>query len=401
MIMKIGILREGKLVPDKRVPFSPVQCVQIQNLFEGVKVKVQTSKDRSFTDQEYRDYGIEVVEDVSDCDILMGIKEVPEECLIANKRYLFFSHTIKQQPHNQKLLKSAAKNNITLIDYECLTDRQFNRIIGFGHYAGIVGTYNGLMGYGKRYGFYDLKPAHLCHDRHELVNELKKMRLPNIKIVVTGNGRVANGAIEMLGLMGIRRITSYEFMSFSYREPTYAQLHSNNYNEAIDGSGWNTERFYKQPAEFYSTFAKYSPHCDLLIHCSYWDPRAPRLFSKEEMRSKDFRISVIADITCDINGSIPSTTRASSIESKFYGYNPLTEEIGEPFSRDNITVMAVDNLPCELPRDSSEDFGKELIDKVLPALLVEDQDELIHRASILKDGLLTERFAYLREYLER
>jgi alanine dehydrogenase len=398
--MKIGILREGKQVPDKRVPFSPVQCVQIQNTFKGVKVIVQSSKDRCFSDQEYRDYGIEVTEDISDCDILMGIKEVPEERLISDKRYLFFSHTIKQQPHNRKLIKEASQKKITLIDYECLTDRQYNRIIGFGHYAGIVGTYNGLMGYGKRYGFFDLKPAHLCHDRNELLNELKKMRLPNLKIVVTGNGRVANGAIEMLGLMGIRRITSYEFLSFSYREPTYAQLHSNNYNEAVDGSGWNTDRFYKHPAEFRSTFSKYSPHCDLLIHCSYWDPRAPRLFTKEEMRSKDFRISVIADITCDIDGSIPSTTRASSIENKFFGYNPVTEELGEPFSRENITVMAVDNLPCELPRDSSEDFGKELIDKVLPALLGDDKDELILRASILKEGKLMGRFEYLRDYLE-
>jgi hypothetical protein len=221
-----------------------------------------------------------------------------------------------------------------------------------------------------------------------------------MKIIVTGNGRVANGAIEMLGLMGIRRITSYEFLSFSYREPTYAQLHSNNYNEARDGSGWNTERFYAHPEEFRSTFSRYSPHCDLLIHCSYWDPRAPKLFTKEEMRSKDFRISVIADITCDINGSIPSTSKASSIENKFYGYNPVTEDLGEPFSRDNITVMAVDNLPCELPRDASEDFGKELIDKVLPSVLGEDKDELIFRASILKEGKLTPRFEYLRNYLE-
>ncbi len=318
--------------------------------------------------------------------------------MVPNKKYLFFSHTIKKQPHNKELLQAVLKNNIQLIDYECLTDAEFHRIIGFGHYAGMVGTYNGILGYGKKYKLFDLKPAHLCHDKKELREELKKIHLTNIKIIVTGNGRVANGAIELLGIMGIRRITPYEFTHYSFREPTYVQLHSNNYNESIDGSAWNTDEFYHHPEKFRSTFGKYTKDCDLLIHCSFWDPRAPILFTKEEMRSPEFRTSVIADVTCDMNGSIPSTTRTSSIEDKFYGYNPVTETIGEPFSNDTITVMAIDNLPAELPRDASEDFGKELIDKVIPALLVEDKDGLIDRGSITKAGKLMPRFEYLSDY---
>jgi alanine dehydrogenase len=396
--MKIGILKEGKNPPDKRVPFTPEQCRAIEQALPGTKIFVQKSSVRCYTDEEYQQQGIAVVDHVDDCDILAGVKEVPAEQLIEGKKYLFFSHTIKKQAHNQKLMQEIIKKKIHLIDYECLVDSEYNRIIGFGHYAGIVGTYNGIMGYGLKYNLFDLKPAHLCHDKRELMMELQKVRLPNIKIIVTGNGRVANGAVELLGALQIRRITPFEFVKFSFREPTYVQLHSNNYNEALDGSGWNLQSFYKHPERFRSTFSKYTKACDLLIHCSYWNPAAPRLFTKEEMRSHDFHISVIADITCDIDGSIPSTTQSTTIEHKFFGYNPITEEIGEPFDNKTITVMAVDNLPCELPRDASEDFGKELIDKVIPSLINQDTDGIIERATITRDGNLGERFQYLKDY---
>jgi saccharopine dehydrogenase (NAD+, L-lysine-forming) len=398
--MKIGVLREGKVPHDKRVAFTPEQCLLIEQHFKDTQVIVQPSDWRSYTNEEYLSKGVKMQEDLSDCDVLMGIKEVPKQDLIPNKKYLFFSHTIKKQPHNRELLKTILKNNIQLIDYECLTDADLHRIIGFGHYAGLIGTYNGILGYGKKYKLFDLKPAHLCHDKKELKEELKKIHLTNIKIIVTGNGRVANGAIELLGIMGIRRITPYEFTHYSFREPTYVQLHSNNYNERIDGSAWNTDDFYKHPEKFRSTFGKYTKHCDLLIHCSFWDPYAPVLFTKEEMRLPEFRVSVIADVTCDMNGSIPSTTRVSTIQDKFYGYNPITETIGEPFSNDTIAVMAIDNLPAELPRNASEDFGKELIEKVLPALLVEGKEGLIDRGSITKKGTLMPRFSYLNDYIK-
>lgn len=396
--MKIGILREEKIPYDKRVAFTPDQCLIVQNNFPNVEIAVQPSDWRSYTNEEYLAKGINMSEDITDCDIFIGIKEVQKKQLVPEKKYLFFSHTIKKQPKNKDLFQTILQKNIQLIDYECLTDDNFNRIIGFGYYAGIVGAYNGILGYGKKYNLFDLKPAHLCFDKNELKSELKKANLTNIKIIVTGNGRVANGAVELLGVLNIRRITPYEFTHYSFREPTYVQLHSHNYNEAKDDSAWNTETFYSHPEKFRSTFDKYTKHCDLLIHCSFWDPHAPILFTKEEMRSPDFRISVIADVTCDINGSIPSTLQSTTIEDKFYGYNPATETIGTPFSNDSITVMAVDNLPCELPRNASEDFGKELIDKVLPSLLIKDTDGLIDRGSITKEGKLMPRFYYLSDY---
>ncbi|HEY6161129.1 MAG TPA: NAD(P)-dependent oxidoreductase [Bacteroidia bacterium] len=395
--IKIGVIREGKMPRDRRVPFTPEQCLAIEKIFDA-EVYVQPSDWRCYTNEEYISKGVKMQEDLSMCDVLFGIKEVPIADMIPGKKYLFFSHTIKKQPHNQKLIKAMLEKKIQMIDYECLTDTHHNRIIGFGHYAGIVGAYNGILGYGKKYNLFDLKRAHECHDRAEMRQEFQKIRLPNIKVIVTGNGRVANGAIELLGGLHLRRITPFEFSNFSFREATYSQLHSNNYNEPIDGSVWDTNTFYTHPEKFRSTFGKYTKHCDLLIHCSYWDPRAPKLFSKEEMRSPEFRISVIADVTCDINGSIPSTNRASSIADPFYGYDPVTESEGPAFSNNTITVMAVDNLPCELPRDASEDFGKELIEKVLPALAGEDKDALIERGSIVKDGKLMPKFEYLSDY---
>ncbi|MGB3947163.1 MAG: NAD(P)-dependent oxidoreductase [Bacteroidia bacterium] len=397
--MKIGILREGKIPHDKRVAFTPEQCVMINSIFPNVEVIVQPSDWRSYTNDEYLAKGVKMQENLTDCDILIGIKEVPKQELIEGKKYLFFSHTIKKQPHNKELLQTILNKKIQLIDYECLTDEYFNRIIGFGYYAGIVGAYNGILGYGKKYKLFDLKPAHLCYDKKELKEELQKVNLTNIKVIVTGNGRVANGAVELLGALNIRRITPYEFTHYFYREATYVQLHSQNYNEKRDGSQWNTQEFYTHPELFRSTFSKYTNNCDLLIHCSFWDPKAPVLFTKQEMKAPDFRISVIADVTCDINGSIPSTTRPSTIDNKFYGYNPTTEKEGDPFSNETITVMAVDNLPCELPRNASEDFGKELIEKVLPSLLIKDNNGLIERASIAKDGYLMKRFEYLSDYI--
>ena len=401
--LKVGILREGKVPHDKRVAFTPEQCAQIIKEFPEVNLVVQPSKWRAFTDGEYAALNIPLIENISDCDILIGIKEVPKKDLLANKKYLFFSHTIKKQPHNQSLIKKMVELGITLIDYECLVDKNENRIIGFGRFAGIVGAYNGIMAYGLKYKMFDLKPANECHDKKELFSELDKANLPNIKVVVTGGGRVANGACETLGALNLRKVTPYEFLNYSFREPVYVQLHSHDYFESIDQSPFSSYDFHHHPEKFRCAFSDQSNFAsvtDLLIHATFWDPRADIMFSKSRMRDPDFRISVIADVTCDIDGSIPSTTKSSTIEDKFYGYDPMTENVIEPFAKNVITIMAVDNLPCELPRDASDGFGKHLIERVLPSLFGNDDQGIIERASILKDGKLTERFKYLKDYAE-
>ena len=400
--LKVGIIREEKIPHDKRVPFTPEQCSMIVSDYPNVELSIQPSDWRAFKNKEYEDAGIQLKEDVSDCDILMGIKEVPKEKLIPGKKYMFFSHTIKKQPHNRDLLRTILDKKITLLDYECLVDTNGNRVIGFGRFAGIVGAYNGLMAYGKKYHLFDLQPAHLSHDKKEIFSFLDNAHLPNIKIVVTGGGRVANGACETMGAMNIRKVTPYEFLNYSFREAVYVQLHSEDYYVAKDHSPFSAYDFHHHPENYRCTFsdsASYASVCDMLIHCTYWDPGADILFTKKRMRDPDFRISVIADVTCDLNGSIPSTIQPSTIEDKFYGYDPMTEKVTEAFDKSAITVMAIDNLPCELPRDASDGFGKHLFERVLPSLFGEDKDGLIDRACVTKSGRLAERFEYLRDYV--
>lgn len=399
--IKIGIIRENPLKHDKRVAFTPQQCHFIKDAYKDVDVIVQPSQFRCYSDEEYRNEGIALSSDLSNCDILIGIKEVAPDELIDGKKYFFFSHTIKEQERNRNLLKEILNKKITLIDYECLVDNHNNRIIGFGRYAGIVGAYNGLMGYGIKYGLFNLRHAEQCHDKKELWKELDQISLPNMKVVITGGGRVANGAIETLGALNMRKVTPFEFLNYSFREPVYVQLHSEDYHEHKEGRDFVRHEFYTHPEYYRCTFAdpgSYASHCDLLIHCSFWNVHAPVLFTKQQMREPTFRISVIADVTCDINGSIPSTQRSTTIEDKFFGYNPDTEREEDPFAHQTITVMAVDNLPCELPRDASEGFGKHLIERVLPSLIGNAGYDVIERATIASEGKLTDRFRYLSNF---
>ena len=401
MPFTIGLIREGKTPPDKRVPLTPKKCAEAQASFPNLKIVVQSSAVRSYADQEYRDLGLEVRDDVRDCDVLMGVKEVPPNQLIPHKTYCFFSHTVKQQPANRNLLRAVLRQHITLIDYELLTNARGERIVAFGRYAGIVGAYNGLLTYGRKHGLYDLKPAYQCLDMDDMQEEFFKVKkLPPIKLAVTGSGRVAQGALEVLDRMGIRRVSVYDYLYLDFNEPVYAQLRSSDYNRRRDGRVWDTQNFHQHPEAYESTFGNFLPVTDLLIACAYWHPAAPLLFSEADTRRPDFRINTIADVTCDVNGSIPTTLRASSIADPAFDYNPTTGQLEAPYARlENITVMAVDNLPCELPRNASRDFGRQLLDNVLPHLLSADAEGVIARATIAKDGKLMERYAYLAGYV--
>ena len=396
--LKIGVLREEKNPPDKRVPLTPLICADLTRKISNIEIVVQPSKIRCYSDFEYTSFGIQLQEDLSDCDVLMGVKEVPEKFLIPGKKYFFFSHTIKKQAHNQKLMKTLIEKKIQMIDYETLTDKNKNRIIGFGRYAGVVGAYNGILGYGLKYDLFRLKPAHLCRDRAEMEDELKRVKLPNIKIALTGGGRVANGVIETLSALRIRKVTTEEFLNMSFREPVYCQLNPRDYVERPDDNNFDLNEFFKHPEHFISKFAPFTKITDLYISAHYWDPNAPKMFTQKDMEALDFHISVIADITCDVNGSVPTTIRSSTIEHPFYGYHILNHHEDLPFNKDTICIMAVDNLPCELPRDASDDFGKDLAERVLPYLLTNNADQIIERATICKDGHLTPGFEYLKDY---
>ncbi len=396
--LKIGVLREEKSPPDKRVPLPPLICTELMRRFPNLEIVVQPSKIRCYEDSEYTAFGVQLKEDLSDCDILMGVKEVPKENLLPGKKYFFFSHTIKKQPYNANLMKTLIAKKIEMIDYETLTDSNHNRIIGFGRFAGIVGAYNAFLGYGRKYDLFQLKPANLCRDHAEMEKELERAKLPNIKIALTGGGRVANGAIETLSALRIRKITPEEFLMSSFREPVYCQLNPRDYVQRKTDHNFDLQDYYGNPEHFVSSFKPYTKAADIYIVAHFWDPRAPRMFELADAAAPDFHLSVIADITCDIDGSVPTTIRSSTIDKPFYGYNTKTNKEDLPFNKDTVCVMAVDNLPCELPRDASDDFGKDLMERVIPNIATVDTDGVIERATICKAGKLTPAFEYLSDY---
>lgn len=397
----LGIIKEGKIPVDHRVPYSPAQAYSIGKNYPHVSVLCQRSDIRCFRDEEYSQAGVELRDEMADCDILFGVKEVPLDLLIADKTYFFFSHTIKAQPYNRDLLREVLRKNITLIDYEVLRDTSGKRLVAFGRYAGIVGAYNGIRTYGHRFGLYDLQKASECFDLNELKGEYKKVELPAIRIALTGSGRVAGGAMEVLSGMGIEKVSPEDYLNASFDKPVFTQLRSLDYNTRKDGFRMDSDDFYRNPKDYTSDFGKYAEVTDLLLACAYWNPEAPVLFKKEDTRKENFKIRVIADITCDIDGSIPTTQKPSTIANPVYDYDPATHSLRPPFSSDkHISIMAVDNLPCELPRDASEDFGRDLSQYILPHLFEGDQDGIIEGATICKDGKLTPPYAYLDAFVK-
>lgn len=397
---KVGVLKETKNPPDRRVAITPRTGAELVKKFPELELFIQKSELRCFKDDEYRAAGLPLVEDLSDADILIGVKEVDIPALIAGKTYMFFSHTAKKQPYNRKLLQKIVEKNITLIDYEYLTDTNHVRLVAFGRWAGIVGAYNGIRAWGERTGDFHLRPAHEWHDMDEMLAGLKPVKLPPIKILITGGGRVAHGALETISALNLEEVSADDFLNKKFKEAVICRIDPDKYVKRKDGEPFDLQHFFDHPAEYESTFYPFARVTDLFIACHFWDPASPFFLSEEDMRRIDFRIQVIADVSCDIRGPIPSTLRASTIAQPFYGYNVDAREEADAFDQGNITVMAVDNLPGELPRNASEDFGKALLDNVLPSLFREDRDGIIERATIVKNGKLTKHFSYLQDYLD-
>ena len=400
--LKIGIIKEGKTPPDTRVLLNPAQCAEIIKQYPGIEIKVQQSANRCFSDAEYTARGITLVDDVSDCDLLLGVKEVPIDNLIADKTYFFFSHTFKAQPYNRGLLQAILQKNIQLVDYEVLTNEQGIRLIAFGRFAGIVGAHNGLMAYGNRTGAFQLGRVGSFKDQAALYNSYKTIKLPPVKIVLTGNGRVAKGAVETLEAMGIKQVGIEDYLSQTFEYPVYVQLDSDKLYHRKDGGAFEFSHFFQQPSEYACNFSRFYKATDIMINAIYWDPKAPAYFTLEEMQQTDFKITSIADITCDIapESSLPSTLRASTIADPVYGFNPNTNTECEAYTDGMIDVMAVDNLPNELPRDASQAFGEQFSQYILPELFNLQNSPIIKRASIAVNGQLGKNFTYLKSYVE-
>lgn len=396
--MKIGIIREGKTPPDSRVALTPHQCKWLQQQYPDVEIYVQSSTGRCFEDAEYIKEGIPVVESVQDCDVLFGVKEVPTELLIEGKTYFFFSHTIKEQPYNRELLRTVLARHIRLIDYEVLTAESGARVIAFGRWAGIVGGHNGLMAFGQRTGAYTLPRVSTVKDYNALKKLYNKFDLPPVRISVNGDGRVAKGAMEVLDHLGVRQVDPEAFLAHTYDEAVYTQLKIHHLYQRSSDHGFDAQEFYGHPDRYESIFAPFTQVTDLMINAIYWSPNAPIYFTREDMQRSDFAIQTIADITCDIEGSVPATLRATSIDDPVMGYDPVTHQEVAPYQSHAIDIMSVDNLPNELPRDASTDFGDQLIENVWDEL-IHGKGTMLDRATIAKGGQLGQHFHYLKGYV--
>ena len=397
-MIKIGLIKEGKIPADARVALTPAQCKWIRTNRPDLKVIVQQSDNRCFTDKEYLAAGVEVKENIDECDIMLGIKEVPINMLIPNKTYLFFSHTKKLQPYNQKLLQAIIQKNITLIDYECLEHEDGTRIIGFGFFAGIVGAHNGMMAYGKKTGAYNLERVNSGKNLQHLIHTYFGLKLPPVKIAVTGSGRVAHGVLEIMNLMGIYEVEPEDYVEKEYVYPVYVHLKGANLYEHKMDKSYNRKDFHENAENYNSKFAEYIPHTYILMNGIYWEKKIPRLFELLDMQKDNFRITTIADITDDMGGSVPCNIGDSTIADPIYGVDKNTFLRTAPFLQNSVDVMAVGNLPNELPRDASRYFGEQLLKYVFTDLFSEEKTRLIAHATIVKKGKLNDGYEYMEEY---
>ena len=397
---RIGLIKEGKNPPDSRVPLTPQQCLELQSAHPDVKVLVQPSPTRCIADAEYEEAGIELREDLSDCDILLGVKEVNIEDLIPEKTYFFFSHTRKAQPYNKGLMQALIAKNIRMVDYECLTFADGQRILGFGTFAGIVGAHNGLMTYGKKWGKFDLKPAHELGTLAALKDSYKTLKLPPVRIVLTGSGKVANGCVEIMNALDIDYIEPEDFLENEYEYPVYTHLKGATLYQRKDGTAFHRNDFHHNPEAYDCVFKPYLSKADILMNGIYWDKKIPRLFEVEDIRDGDYKTFVISDITCDTGGSVPINLGSSTIADPVYGVDRKTNKKTAPFQNNehSIDVMAVDNLPNELPRDASGHFGGLLLKNVLTEMLHPDKSEVLERATICEQGKLGSNFQHLNSY---
>lgn len=398
--MKFGIIKERKNPPDRRVVFTPEELLRFKNQFPSAEIAVERSDIRVFKDEEYEALGFEMSDDLSDCDVIFGVKEVPKEALIPNKKYFFFSHTIKKQPYNRALLQTVLEKNIELFDHETIVDSNNKRLIGFGRYAGNVGAYNGIRTFGIKYDLFHLPKAETLNGKAVLVEKLKRLVLPPIKVVLTGSGKVGMGAKEILDAMKMKEVSPLDFLTKTYDAAVYTQIEVGDYYKRLDGGTFVKSEFYKNPTDFTSDFQKFSDVADIFMAGHFYGNNAPYILTNEMLNAPKCKIKVVADISCDVNGPVACTIKASTIADPIFGYLPSEGKEVDMFHPGSIAVMSIDNLPCELPKDASEGFGEMFMKHVIPAFFNDDKDGILHRALITHNGKLTERFKYLQDFVD-
>lgn len=398
--MKLAIIKERKSPPDRRVVLSPKACQDLLKTYKQLSICVEPSDIRAYTDEKYAEAGLNLSPDISDCDVLLGVKEVPIEALIPNKSYFFFSHTIKKQAYNRNLLRAVLEKNITLYDHEVVTNAKGIRLVAFGKYAGIVGAYNAIRTYGLKSQRFNLPKASDIHDKKAIIDTLKKLHLPAIKIILTGKGRVGNGAFEILNGMGLKQVDTQAFLTQKFDCPVFAQIDVEDYNKRKDGKIFTQDDFFKKASDFESNFMRFAKVADVYIAGHFYADGAPYIFTRADAKHPDFNIKVVGDISCDIDGPVACTIHSTTIADPIYGYDPNLEQEVDFLNPKAIAVMAVDNLPCELPIDASDGFGEMFAKSVMPAFFNNDADGILERARMTQNGKLTSKYKYLQDFLE-
>ena len=401
-LTNIGIIRESRN-DENRTPLVPEHIKKYKESNPNINFIIQPSNSRCFSDEEYELCGAKINENLNECSIIFGVKEIDPNILINNRTYLFFSHTFKinkQQKniekHKKDLLLSILNKKITLIDYENIRGKNGTRCLGFGRFAGIVGCYNTLNLLLKVLGKQSLASAYKINDYERLVLNLKNLYFPKTKILVTGDGRVAKGVIELLNLTNIKAVSKKDFLEKKFDQPIFCNLETKDYVTNNSSTNFNLEHFIDNPQDYSSSALQYLKETDILISAHYWDPSSPKIFENEDLKVLQ-NLKIVGDITCDINGSVPTTIRSTTIEEPNYWVERNTlKEIDE--NNDGIAVMAVDNLPSELPRDSSTEFSEGIIKEVLPFLLKEDDGRILN-GTITTDGSFLEKYNYLNDYI--
>ena len=401
-LTNIGIVRESRN-DENRTPLVPEHIKKYKESNPNINFIIQPSNSRCFSDEEYELCGAKINENLNECSIIFGVKEIDPNILINNRTYLFFSHTFKinkQQKniekHKKDLLLSILNKKITLIDYENIRGKNGTRCLGFGRFAGIVGCYNTLNLLLKVLGKQSLASAYKINDYERLVLNLKNLYFPKTKILVTGDGRVAKGVIELLNLTNIKAVSKKDFLEKKFDQPIFCNLETKDYVTNNSSTNFNLEHFINNPQDYSSSALQYIKETNILISAHYWDPSSPKIFENEDLKDLQ-NLKIVGDITCDINGSVPTTIRSTTIEEPNYWIERYTlKEIDE--NNDGIAVMAVDNLPSELPRDSSTEFSEGIINEVLPFLLKEDDGRILN-GTITTDGSFLEKYNYLNDYI--
>ena len=408
-IITLAIIREAR-IDESRTPLSPTQISNLLNKYSNLKIIVQPSKKRCFKDEEYLKAGAQINDDLGLAEIIFGVKEVEISTLLKDKTYFFFSHTSKVRQYigqtindkaikyKKELLKEVIKKNITLIDYENVRNisGEGYRYLGFGRFAGIIGTYNTLNLYLKLQNQKPLPRAFEINNYEKIKKLISKHNFNKIKILLTGSGRASKGAIEMLKHANIRQVSLNDYLKKKYNESIFCNISAKKHIERKDNKISSYQDFILNPHEYNYKVKNYLFDTDVFITCHYWDPKYPKLFSPKQI-NKFKNLKVIGDVTCDINGSVPTTIRSTSITKPYYSIDPNSMKEIE-LGNKGVAVMAVDNLPSELPKEASEEFGSSVVSEILPYLIHKDYGR-INRATTASNGKFCSKFTYLNDFI--